>query len=88
MLEYPEKRIDIPQIYFPRIVVAWIVLSILVYPESKSSVLGVMDIFTRSDNHENGFLEFGKGKVKSYLSNMKQNDSTELLAFSNFRKNW
>ena len=45
-----------------------------------------MDISTSSNNHENeDILDFWKVKVKSYWSNAKQNNPTELLAFPKFK---
>ena len=43
--------------------------------------LGVMDTSTKSENHENEVFS-SKMKLKSYLSQMKQNNSTKLLGHS------
>ena len=54
-------------------------------PKSRIMVSGVMDITTKSTKHKNEELSgFGKVKVTSYSSNMKQNIPTELLAFPVF----
>ena len=43
-------------------------------------LLEVMDISTRSENHEHGNRwDFGKMKIKSYQFPMKQNNPTELV---------
>ena len=47
---------------------------------------GVMDMATRSGNHENeDFSDFWKTKVESYYFPMKQNNSAELLAFESLK---
>ena len=45
--------------------------------------LGVMDMSTRFENHENeDICDLGNVKIKSYKSNMKQNNYTRLFGLS------
>ena len=75
----------VPKIIFPEngYGVSWIAPSNLLYPKSGIMVSGGSWTFSLVPQiiKMKLFRNFGKVIVKSYLSNMKQNNPTELLAF-------